>query len=199
VGERIAAVVAASGTRPGGAALTYVYDGDLDWTGHRWGVASSQWLQQLSMIDHEAEQLRDALPAERRLLVVADHGMVDVPAEERIDVADRPDMKAGVALIGGEARFRHLYCVGGAVPDVLDCWRDALGERAEVLTRAEAIGRGWFGPVDPGVLPRIGDVVVACHGLTAVLSTEGFPYEGKLIGMHGSLTADEMLIPLLLD
>ncbi|UMG92784.1 alkaline phosphatase family protein [Nocardioides sp. TF02-7] len=62
VGERIAAVVGASGGRPGQTSLTYVYDGDLDWTGHRWGVASSQWLQQLSMIDHEAEQLRGRPP-----------------------------------------------------------------------------------------------------------------------------------------
>ena len=59
VGERIAATVAASAERP---SLTYVYDGDLDWTGHKYGVASSQWLQQLAMIDAEAEQLREALP-----------------------------------------------------------------------------------------------------------------------------------------
>ncbi|MEZ0580352.1 alkaline phosphatase family protein [Nocardioides sp. MH1] len=196
VGERIAAVVAASSEAP---SLTYVYDGDLDWTGHRWGVASSHWLQQLAMIDHEAEQLREALPADRRLLVIADHGMVDVPAEARIDVADDADLASGIALIGGEARFRHLYCVGGAVPDVVATWRERLADRAEVLTRSEAVGRGWFGRVDPTVLPRIGDVVVACRGDAAVLSTEGFPYETRLIGMHGSLTDDEMLIPLLVD
>jgi len=199
VGERIAAVVAASAPAPRQPALTYVYDGDLDWTGHRWGVASSQWLQQLAMIDHEAEQLREALPADRRLVVIADHGMVDVPDASRIDVAADDDLRAGVALVGGEARFRHLYCTGGAVPDVVATWRERLGERAEVLSRAEAIARGWFGPVDPAVLPRIGDVVVACRGDFAVLSTEGFPYESKLIGMHGSLTPDEMLIPVLLD
>ena len=196
VGERIAAVVAASAERP---SLTYVYDGDLDWTGHRWGVDSDHWLQQLAMIDHEAEQLREALPADRRLLVVADHGMVDVPAEERVDVSADDDLSSGVFLIGGEARFRHLYCVGGAVTDVVDSWRSILGDRADVLTRSEAIGRGWFGPVDPAVLPRIGDVVVACRGSFAVLSTEGFPYETRLIGMHGSLSEDEMLIPFLVD
>jgi hypothetical protein len=199
VGERIAAVVAASRPAPRQPALTYVYDGDLDWTGHRWGVASSQWLQQLAMIDHEAEQLRDALPRDRRLLVIADHGMVDVPGSERIDVNHDDDLRSGVALVGGEARFRHLYCKGGAVPDVVDTWRSVLGERADVMTRGEAITRGWFGPVDPSVLPRIGDVVVACRGDFAVLSTEGFPFESKLIGMHGSLTPDEMLIPILLD
>ncbi|HYG92392.1 MAG TPA: alkaline phosphatase family protein [Nocardioides sp.] len=196
VGERIAAVVGASSPRP---SLTYVYDGDLDWTGHRWGVASSQWLQQLAMIDHEAEQLREALPSDRRLVVVADHGMVDVPEGSRVDVSARPELRSGVALVGGEARFRHLYCAGGAVPDVLATWREVLGSQADVLSRAEAVGRGWFGAVDSSVLPRIGDVVVACHGDAAVLSTEGFPYEAKLIGMHGSLTADEMLIPVLVD
>ncbi len=196
VGERIAAVVAASAERP---SMTYVYDGDLDWTGHRWGVASREWLQQLSMIDAEAEQLREALPGDRRLVVVADHGMVDVPDDARIDLALRPELRDGVALVGGEARFRHLYCSMRAVPDVVATWREVLGDRAAVLTREEAIGRGWFGPVDHAVLPRLGDVIVACHGDFAVLSTEAFPYESRLIGMHGSLTPDEMLIPVLVD
>ena len=63
VGERIAAAVTACADRP---SLTYLYDGDLDWTGHRYGVASSQWLQQLAIIDAEAEQLREALPPRGR-------------------------------------------------------------------------------------------------------------------------------------
>ena len=40
VGERLAAVLAASSRD--GPSLTYLYDGDLDWTGHRYGVASSR-------------------------------------------------------------------------------------------------------------------------------------------------------------
>jgi hypothetical protein len=53
--------------------------------------------------------------------------------------------------------------------------------------------------VEPQVLPRIGDVVVACRGDHAVISTVDFAYEATLVGLHGSLTADEMLIPLLVD
>jgi hypothetical protein len=196
VGERIAAALAASVER---ASLTYLYDGDLDWTGHRYGVASSPWLQQLAMVDAEAEQLREALPTHVRLLVVADHGMVDSPSEARVDVDERTELRDGVALLGGEARFRHLYCQRGAVDDVVATWRTVLGDRATVLARHDAIGLGWFGPVQPGVLPRLGDVVVACHDETAILSTNDFPYEATLVGLHGSLTPDEMLIPLLLD
>ncbi|WGL53946.1 alkaline phosphatase family protein [Nocardioides sp. BP30] len=196
VGERIAAAVEASRHR---CSLTYLYDGDLDWTGHRHGVASAPWLQQLSMIDAEAEQLRDALPHSTRLMVVADHGMIDSAPERRIDVDERLELRDGVALLGGEARFRHLYCARGAVGDVVATWREVLGERAEVMTREDAIAEGWFGSVVPGVLPRLGDVVVASRGDHAVVSTVDFPYENTLVGLHGSLTADEMLIPILIS
>ncbi|HEY0888053.1 MAG TPA: nucleotide pyrophosphatase/phosphodiesterase family protein [Nocardioides sp.] len=199
VGERIAGALVAS-AEPG--SITYLYDGDLDWTGHRHGVASSPWLQQLSMIDAEAEQLRDALPPSVRLVVVADHGMIDSPPESRIDVDDHAEsssLRDGLALLGGEARFRHLYCQRGAVASVADTWAEVLGDRATVLTRDQAVARGWFGEVTPAVRPRLGDVIVAAHGDFAVMASGVFPYEAMLVGLHGSLTADEMLIPILVD
>jgi hypothetical protein len=196
IGERIAAAVTASASAP---ALTYLYDGDLDWTGHRYGVASSQWLQQLASIDAEAEQLREALPSSVRIVVVADHGMVDSPEHHRIDVDHEPDLRDGVVLLGGEARFRHVYCAGGAVTDVVDRWSELLGDRALVLTREAAIQRGWFGPVTAPVLPRLGDVVVACRDDWGIFSSVDFAYELTLVGLHGSLTPVEMRIPLMVD
>jgi hypothetical protein len=196
VGERVAGAVTAAASTP---SLTYLYDGDLDWTGHRYGVASAQWLQQLAFIDAEAEQLRDAMPAHARLVVVADHGMVDSPDDRRVDLDEDPAFRAGVVLIGGEARFRHVYCAGGAVPDVAAAWAELLGDRADVLTRDQAIGRGWFGRVSPSVLPRIGDVVAAAHDDWGFFSSVDFPYELRLVGLHGSLTPAEMRIPLLVD
>ncbi|QNN52996.1 alkaline phosphatase family protein [Nocardioides mesophilus] len=194
VGERIAAVQAVSATSP---SVTYMYDGDLDWTGHRYGVDSPEWEQQLVMIDAAAEHLRETLPDQTRILVVADHGMVDSPMDNRLDVAEEPELAEGVVLLGGEARFRHVYCRSGAVDDVVATWSERIGDLAVVLTRDEAIGRGWFGPVAPAVRPRLGDVVVACRGDFAVVSTELFPYEARLVGLHGSLTPAEMLIPVL--
>lgn len=193
-GERVAAVLASSQASP---SLTYMYDGDLDWTGHRYGVASEQWAQQLAMIDAGAEHVRDVLPDDVRLLVVADHGMVDCPGEDRVDVDEHPDLRDGVVLLGGEARFRHVYCRAGAVEDVRATWSSLLGERAVVLTRDEAIAKGWFGELTSPVRPRLGDVVVASVGTTAIMSSVDFSYEQSLIGMHGSLTPAEMLVPIL--
>jgi len=195
VGERVAGAVAAAASRP---SLTYLYDGDLDWTGHRYGVASAQWLQQLAIIDAEAEQLRDALPSHARLMVLADHGMVDATdPERRIDLDDDPAYRDGVVLLGGEARFRHVYCAAGAVADVRGRWRALLGDGALVLSRDEAIAAGWFGEVSASVLPRLGDVVAAARDNWGLFSYADFPYETRLIGLHGSLTPVEMRIPML--
>jgi Type I phosphodiesterase / nucleotide pyrophosphatase len=196
VGERVAGAVAAAVTSP---SLTYLYDGDLDWTGHRYGVASAQWLQQLAIIDAEAEQLRDALPSQARLVVVADHGMVDAGPERRLDLDEDPAYRDGVVLIGGEARFRHVYCAAGAVLDVQARWRELLGDAALVVTRDEAIGCGWFGEVTAPVLPRLGDVIAAAREDWGLFSPVDFPYELRLVGLHGSLTPVEMRIPLLVD
>lgn len=194
VGERIVAVAEAAASSP---SLTYCYDGDLDWTGHRFGVDSHEWREQLSMIDYEAERLREALPAGARLVIVADHGMVDSPESARVDLESRLELRDGVTLVGGEARFRHLYCSRGAVPSVVDTWTSVLGDRAVVLSREDAITRGWFGEVSTSVLPRLGDVVVAATGDSTILDSASFPYEHKMVGFHGSLTPDEMLIPLI--
>ncbi len=194
IGERIAGAVAGSSRQP---SLTYLYDGDLDWTGHRYGVSSPQWLQQLAAIDAEAAQLREALPDEVRLVVVADHGMVDSTPASRLDIDQLPGLRDGVVLLGGEARFRHLYCDPAAVSSVAACWAETLGDRAEVLTREQAVTRGWFGTVTEAVAPRLGDVVVAAKGEVAMFSSKDFGYEMTLVGLHGSLTADEMLIPIL--
>jgi len=196
VSARLAAAVKASSHGP---SLVYVYDGDLDKTGHKYGVASQQWLAQLAEVDEEAELLREALPASVRMVVVADHGMIDCPPEHRVDIDEHLELRDGLALLGGEARFRHLYSQRGAVDDLVATWQEFLGGRADVLRREEAIALGWFGQVTPAVAPRLGDVVVASRGHHAIFSSTDFGYETSLVGLHGSLTADEMLIPILVD
>lgn len=195
-GQRVAAAAAAAGA--GEPSLVYVYEGDLDYTGHQQGCASAAWRYQLAMVDRFAEQLFDTLPAGTVLLVTGDHGMVDVDPSRRIDVDDIPALREGVALVAGEARFRHVYVVDGAAADVAASWQSVLSDRATVLTREAAVAAGWFGAVESRVAERIGDVVASVEGDCAVERRSVFPIEGKLIGLHGALSEDELLVPLLL-
>jgi Type I phosphodiesterase / nucleotide pyrophosphatase len=191
------AAQAAAALAENGRAFVLVYHGDLDGTGHVFGIGSDAWYYQLAHVDKLAEHLAHALPSGTCLYVTADHGMVEVGPEERLDVDATPELRSGLALLGGEPRARHLYARPGAAADVLATWREVLGDRAWVLARDEAIKEGWFGPVDARMADRIGDVVAAAAGSFAVVATKAEPGEASLFGMHGSLTSAEQLIPAL--
>ncbi|HEY3954444.1 MAG TPA: nucleotide pyrophosphatase/phosphodiesterase family protein [Streptosporangiaceae bacterium] len=178
--------------------LVTVYVGSLDQTGHQHGCGSDAWYFQLGHVDKLAEQLASVLPSGTLLYVTADHGMVDIAPGGRVDVDEIGDLRKGVALVGGEPRARHVYAEPGAAADVLAVWRELLGDRAWVVTREEAISNGWFGPVAVGMAERVGDVVAAAAPGAAIIATQAEPLESKLIGMHGSLTPAEELVPLLL-
>jgi hypothetical protein len=177
--------------------LVTVYHAELDGTGHAFGCASDAWLYQLAHVDKLAEQLAGALPAGTAMHVTGDHGMVDVSPDEKIDVDAVPGLRAGVALLGGEPRARHVYAKPGAADDVLAAWREVLGARAWVVSKDEAVAAGWFGPTDPAFLQRIGDVVAAPTDSWALVATQAEPLESALVGMHGSLTPADQLVPLL--
>jgi hypothetical protein len=177
--------------------LAVVYHAELDATGHAFGCSSDAWRYHLGHVDKLAEQLAGALPPGTVLHVTADHGMVDVPPQDRIDADAEPGLRQGVALLGGDTRARYVYAQPGAAADVLAAWREVLGARAWVASREEAIADGWFGEVDPALAPRIGDVVAAPAGPWAIVAERAEPRESGLIGMHGSLTSAEQLVPLL--
>ena len=194
--ERIALV--ADAARRGERSLVYAYERELDHTGHVTGWESPAWLEQLTRIDDLCEQLRERLDDDVCLIVTGDHGMVDVPPERHIVVEDSAELMAGVSALAGEGRFRQLYVDDEPVDSVAARWRAVLGDRAWVRTRDEAIEEGWFGPVDPDLVERYGHVLVAMRSSWAVM-TRQFPRELSLIGMHGSLTPAEMLVPLFCD
>jgi hypothetical protein len=124
--------------------------------------------------------------------------MADVPHADRLDLADRPELRDGIEVLGGEPRLAQLYCHPGRGPAVAERLAQAIGPRAWVRTREQAIAAGWFGPVEERVAGRIGDVLVAARGSFALVdSVVTRRHILALIGHHGSLTEAEQLVPLL--
>ncbi|AXE89168.1 MULTISPECIES: nucleotide pyrophosphatase/phosphodiesterase family protein [unclassified Streptomyces] len=192
--------LAAEQLAAGDRSLVYTYFAEVDGAGHRFGVDSDTWRGQLMYADRLAQRLAEQLPPRSALYITADHGMIDVPFDEehRIDFDEDWELSAGVALLGGEGRARHVYAVPGAANDVLTCWREVLGEQFWVASRDEAIAAGWFGPrVDERVYSRIGDVVAAARDDVLLIASEREPKESAMVGNHGSMTPAEQLVPLL--
>ena len=194
--QRVDAALAALRSAP--RALVYVYWGEIDKVGHEQGCGSWQWGEELAQVDAAVGRLVAGLPRDATLHVCADHGMVDVPLHQRLDLAHEPDLATGVRHAGGEPRCPQLYCEPGEAPTVLRTWADRLAGQAQVVSRTDAIAAGWFGPVAPHVVERIGEVIVACDAGTAVMdSRRQRPQVLRLLGLHGSLTPAESLVPLL--
>ena len=184
--------VLASGQR----SLIYAYWAQVDTVGHVFGPESWEWGAEVEAVDRELARLAASLPSGCSLSITADHGMMLVPHETRVDLAYEPALTRGIRHLGGEPRARQLYCEPGAAADVLAAWQAALGERAVVLTREDALSRNWFGPVEPENLPRIGDILaVMGPGFSVVDSTRDNANVLALKGLHGSITPEELGIP----
>lgn len=182
---------------PRGPALVYLYWGEVDAAGHRRGWQSPQWRRAVRHLDRELGRLARRLSGGTLLMVTSDHGMVDVAALDRLDLADRPDLASGVRMVAGEPRMAQLYCEPAAGSAVAARLAEDLGERAWVRTREAAEAEGWFGVMEPRVRARFGDVLVAGRDrFTCVDSRSMTSSELGLVGYHGSLTADEQLVPL---
>lgn len=195
-GDAIATAV--DGSRRGARSLVYCYTPDLDLTGHVRGVDSDAWRAQLRLVDRFAEELAARLPRGTVLHVTADHGMVDVPDEDKVDVDAVPVLLEGVLALAGEPRARHVHALPGAAADVLARWQAELGDRMWVGSRAEVVEAGLLGTtVTPDALARTGDVVAISTGPVSVVRREREPFFSSLLGQHGALTPDELLVPLL--
>ena len=178
--------------------LVYLYWGDVDTVGHVHGCTSFEWGEEVARVDAALRRLAALVPDDTAIHVTADHGMVEVPFDRRIDLAHEGGLLDGVASVGGEPRAVQLYCRPGAAEDVAAVWRARLGASATVTRRATAVELGWFGPVHDRVLPRIGDVLVNLLDDTAVVDSSRMRPELLVLrGLHGSVTEDEVAIPLL--
>jgi hypothetical protein len=186
-----------------GPALVYLYWGEVDKVGHHHGWGSRQWGNELATLDRQLARLARSLPRGTTLIVTADHGMVDVDRSQRWDVAQTPALREGVELVAGEPRALHVHVPAG--PDsgerlqaVARRWAATLGGAAVVALGDDAVADRWFGPVSEHVRPMIGDVVVAMTGrATVVDSRTQSRMSLELVGVHGSLTPEELTVPLL--
>jgi Type I phosphodiesterase / nucleotide pyrophosphatase len=181
----------------GDRAIGYCYIPELDQIAHREGWSSAAWTAELEAVDAAIASAASRLRPGDRMLVTADHGIVDVPPEQQVLVDEIPGLLDPVRHLAGEPRMLQLHLVAGwDAGAVADRWRGALGRLADVRTRAEAIDAGWFGTVDPVVAPRIGDVLVAARSRAAFYDGRDGTGRG-MVGQHGAWTDAERFVPLL--
>ena len=202
-GDRVEAVRTAL-HRGGPDALVHLHVDDVDHAGHAHGIDSEQWRTALAEVDALIGTLLRRVPRETRVHLTADHGMVDTSAAHTVDLAEEPSVLSLVEEVTGEARALALHAVpgDGAAEELAERMRVLMGERALVLTREQVLASGLLGPaataIPAHVRGRIADVLVLARGRWGVDDFSRRPEKARsMIGVHGSLTSAEAVVPLL--
>jgi predicted AlkP superfamily pyrophosphatase or phosphodiesterase len=173
--------------------LVYAYYPGVDSVAHEFGLYGRVWRRELAAADALVRDLLDVLPPHAALLVTADHGQVHLERSSWIAV---PELLQMTAAMAGDGRFRYLYARKGAQRDLVAAARELVGSIAWVWSRAELLDEGLLGTGATGSIPgRVGDVVLASREPVAFVDP-ALPNEATLRSGHGSLTPDEMLVPL---
>jgi len=176
-----------------GERFVYAYYDGVDKVAHEYGFGPT-YDAELVAADRLVHDLIDVLPAGAVLLVVSDHGQVDVG--DRVISLD-PEVAGFATMLSGEGRFRWLHARPGATAPLAAAAHRHYDDVAWVRTLDEAVAEGWFGgALRPQVAARLGDVVLASREPVAFLDPAD-PGEQWMRCRHGSLTSAEMLVPLL--
>jgi hypothetical protein len=176
-----------------GEQVVYAYYGGIDKTAHERGFGEF-YDAELRTADRLVGDVLDHLTPGAVLLVTADHGQVEIG--DRIVVPD-PDLVEMVALQSGEGRFRWWHARHGTADQLAKATADRYEDVAWVVTRDQVLDEHWFGPtIAAPIAARLGDVaLVPFAPISFHDPADSGPY--PLICRHGSLTAAEVMVPLL--
>jgi Type I phosphodiesterase / nucleotide pyrophosphatase len=175
-----------------GEPFVYAYYDGIDRVAHGSGLGA-HYDAELRAVDRLVADVASELPPGAVLVVTADHGQIDVGSQ--VELLGR-EIMASVRLLSGEGRFRWLHAHPGAAEDLEQALAERYRDSTWVLGRQQAIDEGLFGgPIGDDIVDRLGDVVLIPHTSIAFLDPADTG-ESRLRCRHGSLTGDEMLVPL---
>ncbi len=189
----------------GNAARAYIhsYWGTLDTVAHLYGTHSPQHDAEIRVIDHALGEilLRGLRAPGTLLLLLADHGHLNSDPDHMIWLNDYPELLECLqSPPAGLDRASVLYVRPGAEEAARAYADEFLSEYALVLTAAESVKMGLYGvdPLSAKARQRIGQLLLlARENWVLKYNNPGRDRRYTVIGKHGGLSTEEMLVPLL--
>jgi hypothetical protein len=197
--DELVAQVEAAVKSGGERKFIYAYWPLYDQVSHRYGSESAEAFAQFEQMDKAFGLVIEKLSGTDSLIIAtADHGFIDVPPEESLELA--PGLAPLLRLpLCGERRV--VYCHVHGPDEFMKKAQDWLGDRADVMPSRALVDEGWFGPgaPHPRFAERIGDVALVMRNRYTVKDWAPGESRHLHIGNHGGTSDDEMLIPLILE
>src|SRR5690606_10108485 len=132
---------------PGERRYVYAYWPELDRLGHKYGMESARAAQHLAEIDDAFERFLAAVAgSDTSIVVTADHGFVDTPADRVVALEAHPELERMLVLPPcGEPRVAYCYVAADQREAFVDYVGEHLGACADLHESEFLIESGWFG------------------------------------------------------
>lgn len=182
---------------------TYLYTPLVDNQGHRYGIGRPQVRAALQELGLQMERLATGLNGHGRIVLSADHGLLDAPASARHRLTPSYNLMEVLRFPpSGDARVLYFHLRNGADSGTPQAIKQLLGERFLLISVDEAESLALFGPgpISPLTRSRLGDMLAISQG-PDVIEYEPSGVAGRVMreaSHHSGLTPSEMRIPLVL-
>jgi hypothetical protein len=182
-----------------GRSYIYVYWGDIDSLSHRFGPEDQRVQLDFenfsTLLEYFVNGMKPEASGNTLLLVTADHGHITTYPNPAYEMRNHPELLSHLVILPtGENRLPYLYLKPGREEMVQEYVEKTWPGKFRLFPARQVIEAGLFGPgeVYPPVNERVGDLVVIPQGN----AYWWFPNrDNPLIGRHGSLSREEMLVP----
>jgi hypothetical protein len=185
---------------PGARQFVWAYWPMVDTLSHLYGPSSEAvTLEARSFGALMGEAFLEALsPAARRgtlMVLLADHGQVDTPRAPDFELQRHPEFLDGLHILPtGENRAAYLHCRPGQVDAVRAFIESRWPEDFVVLPQEAVMKSGLLGsPLEARTASRLGELLVLARRQAFLWWANK---DDPLRGRHGSLSQEEMLVPL---
>jgi hypothetical protein len=181
--------------------LTFIYWGDLDTFSHRYGPMNDfvrqEWDTFASLLVQCLLRLHHLKKEKMLFLLTADHGQVPTPKKPEFDLRQHPGLlRMFIMPPSGEGRMPYLFIHYNQADAVRDYLTQHWADTFLVLPATDFQDSGLLGDAQPhaAIQDRTGDFVIFPRENTYWWWANK---ENPLLGRHGGLLAEEMLVPLL--
>ena len=181
--------------------LIYAYYSDLDALAHRFGCTCMPLQKAVAAFDQSFARFVDENQGSNAwLLVTADHGFIDSPPERVISLDDHPALAVFLHRpLCGERRAAYAY-VEPAQHAAFEAYiKQYLSHAVDLRRSRELIKAGLFGPppVHHRLSERVGDYTLLMRANWTIKDWLPGEKHYQMLGVHGGISTDEMLIPLI--
>lgn len=183
-----------------GPTYTHLYLHDIDTLCHHVGVNHDTVVPLVMGIDLELQRLATALAGRARIVVTADHGLIDVPKpEQALLLAGDPMLELLVVPPSGDARMPIFHVREGEREAFVATFRERFADRMVLVDVDAAESMELFGPgaMSPVARRRFGDfVAVPFKAMTLAYHPPHKPLTDLYLAVHAGLSPEEMTVPL---